>query len=40
MTRSKPNGSVNILADAMRHVIAETTEGAVERAVEPLRRDI
>ena len=36
MTKRKPNGSANILADAMRRVVAESVEGAVE----PLRKDI
>ena len=36
MTKRKPNGSANILADAMRRVISES----VEDAVEPLRKDI
>ena len=36
MTKRKPNGSANLLADAMRRVVAESVEGAVE----PLRKDI
>ena len=38
--RKKLNGSVDDFASAMRNMLTEAVEGAVEGAIDPLRKDM